>query len=159
MSIASLPLASGPIAAAAESVSSSGGGALAPFTGFGVQGSFVFRGERFWATETQTRWRARESDSQQMLGTTDKAPLEKVRYEMDFLDILNGSSITSFSISVTGSLVPLSSETVSNGEQVHLVRTLVSGGSVGVTDLLSFRVQCADGALRVRSIKVRGREL
>lgn len=159
MTIASSPLAALPIAAEGASASSSGAGALAPFTGFGVQGSSAFRGERFWATETRTRWRARESDSQEMLGTTDKDPIEKVWYECDFLDVLNGASITQLTMGSFGSVTVMSTETVSNGAQVHLARALVSGVGLGELAKLRFQVLCSDGAYRKRSLRIRGREL
>jgi hypothetical protein len=159
MSLCSLPLAAAPVAAEQSTATAISGGALAPFTGTGSQGTVTFRGERFWATETRTRWRARESDSQSMLGTTDKTPVERVRYECDFIDILNGADITSATFWVTGSLIPLSNELVSNGSQVHLVRVLVDGGSIGDESKLSFYVQCSDGAVRFRTLKIRVREL
>jgi hypothetical protein len=158
MSIASLPLAAVPLAAEGASVSSSGVGVLAPFTGFGLQGSSALRGERLWATETRARWRARESDSE-MLGTTDKDPAEKVWYECDFLDVLNGASITELVVGADSPLVVLSTQTVSNGAQVHLARALVVAGDLGVTSRVRFQVQCSDGAYRKRSLRVRGREL
>ena len=159
MSIGALPLSSAPIAAEGESVSSSGTGSMAPFSGVGTQGTIEFRGERFWATETRTRWRARESDSQAMLGTTDKVPGEKVWYECDFLDVLHGASLTAVSLPVTGGITVLSHELVSNGAQVHLVRALVDGGSLGETATLSFYVDCSDGARRYRTLKIRMRML
>jgi len=159
MTIATSPLASLPIAAEGAVASSSGSGALAPFAGVGTQGTIEFRGERFWAAETQTRFRARESDSQEMLGTTDKTPLEKVWYECDFLDLLNGADITSLTLWTQGTMSVVSSETESNGAQVHLARALVTGVGVGEVSKLTYIVQCSDGALRARSLKIRGREL
>ncbi len=159
MTLCALPLAVAPLAAEGGSVSSTGAGAMAPFSGVGTQGTIEFRGERFWATETRTRWRARESDSR-MLGVTDKVPtFEKVWYECDFLDVLHGASITGASFPITGSITVLSHELVSNGSQVHLARALVGGGALGETATLGFYVDCSDGARRYRTLKIRGRNL
>ncbi len=159
MTIGSLPLASAPLAAEDAVVSSTGTGSMAPFSGVGTQGTIEFRGERFWATETRARWRARESDCNEMLGVTDKDPAEKVRYECDFIDILHGASITTLSFGTLGGLNVLSQELVSNGEQTHLARVLVEGGTVGVPAVLRFNVLCSDGAFRKRTLKIRVREL
>lgn len=159
MTLASLPLSAAPLAAEAESGSSGGVGALAPFSGTGSQGTIEFRGERFWATETPSRWRARESDCNEMLGTTDKDPAERVWYEVDFIDILNGASITELTPSVGGSVIVLSQELVSNGQQTHMARVFVSGGGIGVPTKVKFYIQCSDGAFRARSLKIRVREL
>lgn len=159
MSLGSLPLAAAPLAAEGASASSIGTGAMAPFSGVGTQGTIEFRGERFWATETRTRWRARESDCNEMLGTTDKDPAERVWYEVDFIDVLNGASITTLTPAIVGSVLVLSQELVSNGAQTHLARVLVSGGGIGVPSGVKFYVQCSDGAFRVRTLKIRVREL
>ncbi len=159
MSLGSLPLAAAPLAAEGASVSSSGTGAMAPFSGVGTQGTIEFRGERFWATETRARWRARESDGNEMLGTTDKDPAERVWYEVDFIDVLNGASITSLVMATGGNFTVLTQELVSNGEQVHLARVLVSGGVYGPGERLKFYAQCSDGSLRARSLKIRLRDL
>ena len=158
MTIAASPLAALPIAAEGGSGYSTGSGSLAPFTGFGVQGSSAIRGERFWATETRARWRARESDSE-MLGTTDKDPYERVWYECDFIDILNGASITRFEVGVDSPLVVLATETASNGSQVHLARVLIVNAGLGQTSRVRFEVLCSDGSQRKRSLRIRGREL
>lgn len=159
MSLGSLPLAAAPLAAEAASVSSTGTGSMAPFSGVGTQGTIEFRGERFWATETRTRWRARESDCNDMLGVTDKDPAERVWYEVDFIDILNGASITTLTPSVIGSVLVLSQELVSNGAQTHLARVLVSGGGIGILSGVKFYAQCSDGAFRARTLRIRVREL
>lgn len=159
MTLAAAPLSALPLAAETVVGSSFGAGALAPFSGFGVQGSSAFRGERFRVTETRARWRARESDSQEMLGTTDKSPLEKVWYEVDFLDVLHGASIIGLTVWVQGTMLPLSQQTESNGEQVNLVKVLIAGVAVGEVSKMTLIVQCSDGAVRARSLKVRGREL
>jgi hypothetical protein len=94
-----------------------------------------------------------------MLGTTDKDPYERVWYECDFLDVLNGASITQLIMGVDSPLVLLASETQSNGEQVHLARALVVNGGLGQTSRLRFQVQCWDGSSRKRTLRIRGREL
>lgn len=158
MTLAALPLASEAIAAD-SSPSSSGTGTMAPFAGFGTQTEIEFRGELFWATETQMRFSARESDGEQMLGVTDKGPEEKVWYECDFIDILHGASILSLAMGSVGTATVLAQELVSNGEVTHLARVLVSGVSLGETAQLRFNATCSDGSFRKRSLKIRGRDL
>jgi hypothetical protein len=138
---------------------SSGVGVMAPFAGFGTQSDVPFRGQTFWATETQWRFKARDSDSEAMLGTTDKHPEEKVWYECDFIDVLRGASINTYSYGAIGDLNVLSLQVVSNGEVNHLVRALVNGVPLGETAQLRFVVYCSDGTERHRSLKIRGRWL
>lgn len=161
MTLGASPIAATPIAAAAAASSSSGGiGALAPFSGFGTQGEPEFRGVRFWANETQSRFVARESDGDEMLGTTDKDPTERVWYEFDFIDLLKGASILSVALTVTPGLSVVTYETVSNGESVHLLRMLAAGGGpVGSDFILKATVSCSDGSIRARSLKIRSKEL
>ena len=158
MTLATLPIAVVPLLAS-TALSSSGGGIMAPLAGFGTQSEIEFRGELFWATETRARFRARESDGEEMLGVTDKAPEEKVWYECDFIDVLHGASITILQFGSLGSVNVLAQETVSNGETVHLARALVSGVGQGETAQLRFVVTCSDGTVRKRTLKIRGREL
>ena len=128
---------------------------MAPFMGFGLQGALPIRGELFWANETQARFRARESDGEEMLGVTDKDPIEKVWYEVDFIDILHGATISALLIGSFGSVTALSTEIVDG----HLARVLVSGVGLNETALLRFDIDCSDGSHRKRSLKIRGREL
>lgn len=90
-----------------------------------------------------------------MLGTTDKDPTEKVWYEFEFLDILHKATINSVSFGVFGSITVLSSEV----EDGHFVRALVSGVGLNESAVLRVNIDCSDGSLRKRSLKIRGRDL
>lgn len=158
MAMCDAPLCALPIAAE-PFASATGLGVMAPFAGFGVQGVFEFRAEIFWATETQWRFIARDSDGEEMLGVTDKAPEEKVWYECEFIDVLRGASIVAYAFGSLGSVNVLGSELVFNGEVNHSVRVLVSGVGEDETAELRFNVTCSDGSARKRTLKIRGREL
>lgn len=151
-------LAAEPLASDTSAASSSASGTMAPFEGFGTQGDFDFRGVRYWASEGQTRFRARESDGSEVLGITDKDGFEKVWYEIDLIDILHGASILSMVTGITGGVTVLSQELVSNGESTHMARVLIGAGSP-VDSMVRFYFTCSDGSQRVRSLKIRSRLL
>lgn len=131
-----------------------------PFAGFGSQGDLEFRGERFWANCPPTRFWAKETDGENMVGTTDKDPAEYVWYEIDWSDILNGASIVSASYSLDTNLALLGSSIETNGEVNFLTRFFLSGGtSPGTSYLARVSIVCSDGSRRKRTLKIRSREL
>jgi hypothetical protein len=163
MTLGAYPIATEAIAADPTAVSSLlpyGAGVLAPFAGSGYQGDFEFRGERFWANSPPTRFRARETDGEGMIGTTDKDPLEYVWYEVDWSDVLNGASIVTVSYSLDAGLTLLGQSLETNGEVNFLTRFFLSGGpTVGTAYLARVSVVCSDASRRKRTLKIRSREL
>lgn len=158
MAICNAPLGIWPIAS--EPLDGATGlGILAPLRGFGTQSTIEFRGEIFWAFETQATFAARESDTDQMLGVTDKVPEEKVWYECEFIDIIHGANILTLLMTTVGSVVVLAQQLVSNGEIFHKARVLVTGVALGETAKLRFYITCSDGSYRRRTLKIRGREI
>lgn len=151
-------LAADPLASDGSLSPSAASGTMAPFAGFATQSGFDFRGVRYWASESQTRFRARESDGSEVLGITDKDGFEKVWYEIDLIDILHGASIVSMVSGIVGGVTLLAQELVSNGETVHMARVLIGAGSV-TDSMVRFYFTCSDGSQRVRSLKIRSRLL
>lgn len=135
-------------------------GELTSFGGYGAQGTIQYRGERFWATAPPTRFRARESDHDDMLGVTDKDPEEKVWYEVDWTDVLNGASILSASYVLDTNLVLLAHSIDTNGEVNYLTKFFLGGATnLGTTYFARVSVVCSDGSRRKRTLKIRSREL
>ncbi len=129
---------------------------MAPFAGFGTQGVLEFRGVRYWASEDKTRFRARDTDGDELLGVTDKDSFEKVWYEIDLIDILHGASIQSMIPVASSGITVYSQELVSNGQSTHMVRALIGGSaSFDIDSLVRFHFICSDGSQRVRSLKIR----
>jgi hypothetical protein len=159
MTLGAYPIASEAIAAD-PSFSGAGAGVMAPFAGSGYQDDVEFRGERFWANSPPTRFRARETDGEGMIGTTDKDPTEYVWYEIDWSDVLNGASILSAAYQLDTNLALLGQSIETNGEVNFLTRFFLSGGtSAGNSYLARVTVSCSDGSRRKRTLKIRSREL
>lgn len=158
MSIGALPIATAAIASLSSGASSSGVGVMGPFVGSGSQGALALRMQKFWASESPWRFIAKDSDGDDMIGTTDKDPIEKVWYELEFIDVLRGANILSANSSSTRVSI-FSQELVSNGDTTHAVRLLVGNGETGQTGEVRVDLNCSDGSVRKRTLKVRGRKL
>lgn len=126
---------------------------MGPFVGWGSQATTTYRRQKFWASETPALFRARETDGDNMIGTTDKDPVEKVWYELEFVDILRGATILSASPSAMG--VTIYAQEASD----TAVRLLVGNGETGQTGEARVDLVCSDGSVRKRTLKVRGRKL
>lgn len=159
MSIGALPIATAAIASLSSGASSSGVGVMGPFVGSGSQGALALRMQKFWANEGPWRFIAKDSDGDDMIGTTDKDPIEKVWYELEFIDILRGADIISATPTVDGLSTIFSQALVSNGDTTHAVRLLIGNGIAGQTSAVSLYLTCSDGSFRRRTLKVRGRKL